>query len=185
MPQRLPLLLALLAASTSCGRSGLLDDPPAQPTAPVAPSPPVVREDPLAIFTPGGLCPTEGANEDLIPGASDDLVVVRFRFQEECSGAGGQWLVGRYDTSTRDLFAGGHACYFLPEDLRDPVPERFALVRFSISASLIRAPEGWCITNEDGETPTTDARWKAWAIYPTEAGARAERARLEAAAPEG
>lgn len=137
-----------------------------------------IIEAPLFVFT-GSLCPAQGTEADLTPMPSDGLALVRFRAQGECSGAGGEWLIGREVGSSRDFFVGEHACYFFPELLRDSAVERFGVVRFSQTAALFHAPTGWCITNANGMEPvTTDSKSLAWGVYATEAGARAAYERL-------
>ena len=164
------LLVAVLASS--CGRT---------PFDEVADAgTPLVNEAPLFVFT-GDLCPAVGTEADLTPQRFDGLALVRFRATGECSGAGGEYLVGREEGSTRDLFVGEHACYFQPPALRDSSAERLGVVRYSHTAALFHAPTGWCITNADGREPvTTDVKNLAWGVYATEAGARAAYERLRA-----
>jgi hypothetical protein len=149
----------------ACGRSGLVDD--ADGGAPGR------RQAPLFVFKSGPPCMTAGVEEDLRPAASDRLVVVLVQAQEECSGAGGDYLVGR-EGSTRHYFAGDHDCRFLPSGLRGDRSVRWGLVRGSQTAALFTVPTGWCITQLDGISQlSTDSRAPAWALYATEADARA------------
>ncbi len=167
------LLLGVAALAFSCGRSALFEEP--QPDEPGW----AANEQPLYVFRGDG-CPSAGTERDLEPARYERLAVVRFRAVEECSGEGGEWLIGRQIDSSRDYFVGGHACFFLPEDLRKPGSTWFGLVRFSQTAGLFRTPEGWCVTNADGRQPvTTDSRSLAWGVYRTEQLARAALARLE------
>lgn len=168
------LTVALVAAQPGCGRSAPLEDETVVPVTPVAPVP---KSSPLFVFTTSE-CPTRGNEEDLIPSGTDQLAVVRFRAVSECSGAGGEWFVGREVSSSRAHLAGRHACYFLPQELQGFDTDRFAVVRFQVTAGLFRAPKGWCVTDEQGNEVTTDARALAWGIYATEADAQSALERL-------
>ena len=146
------------------------------------------REAPLFVFR-GSPCPTLGVESDLKVSASGDrLVLVQTQPQGECSGAGGEYLIGRDVNASLDFFVGTHACYFHPPALRDT--ESFTCVgggvctrqrvfwgvaRVSQTAGLLHTPEGWCITSLTGSTAgvTTDSIAQAWALYPSEASARA------------
>lgn len=158
----LGVALTLLA----CGRTGTLL--PGQ-----EPQQPQQRESPLFVFT-GDLCPDAGIEADLVPQKSDGLALVKMTAQGECSGAGGEWLIGRELGTTRDFFVGSHACYFQPRELMPQPAEYFAVVRYMQTAALFKAPMGWCITDANGKEPvTTDSKNIAWGIYASEAAARA------------
>ena len=167
---RKQLLLVLLVVS--CGRTPFNEDP--KPAAAAV----ATTEAPLSVFT-GANCPSVGTEPDLTPLPNEGLALVRFRPQGECSGAGGEWFIGREVGSTRGFFVGDHTCYFHPPALRDSADTRYAVVRFNQTAALFHTPTGWCLTNEDGTEPaTTDAKSLAWGVYATEAGARAAYERL-------
>jgi hypothetical protein len=167
-----------------CGRSGLFDplepaeSPPTRPEN--APPPNASPEPALHVFT-GSACPGLGTEDDLVPVQHDGLALVRFRVAIECSGAGGEWLIGRVIDAPLDVFVGGHACYFLPDTMQEHGAEYFAVVRYSQMAALFHTPHGWCVTDADGKEPVTSA-WRsiAWGAFRTESGARAALARLEA-----
>lgn len=176
MKLRTALCLVLMTVGSSCGRTAPFGDPPLPPVAPVPSepeTPPPAREPPLFVFVPNEHCVSEGTESDLAPAQYESLAIVRFRFLEECSGAGGEWLVGRDVEGSRTLLAGDHTCYFVPEPYRQSQEHHFAVVRFSITAGLRHAPQGWCITDEEGNAVSTDSRWKAWGVYPSEEAARA------------
>lgn len=176
--------LGLLA----CGRSNLGEEP-----QPAAPTPPVQqREAPLFVFR-GSPCPTPGVESDLkVSIQGDRLVLVQTQAQGECSGAGGEYLIGRDVNAPVDFFVGAHACYFHPAALRDtesyqcvgggPCTRQrmfWGVARVSQTAALFSAPQGWCITSLTGSTGvTTDSIAEAWALYPSEASARAAFAEL-------
>lgn len=168
--------LLLLALLVGCGRTDV--DARVPPPPPPAPPEPALR-----VFV-GDPCPTLGTESDLFPAEFDGLVVVRMKALVECSGAGGNWFVGRALDAKRDFFVGQHACFFHTPVLDMAPGDAFAVVRYSPTAALFRTPEGWCIRDEDGKEPvTTDSKSIAWGEYRTEAGARAAYARLEAARP--
>ncbi len=157
--------LALLVIS--CGRTGALGEPD-----------PAKAESPLFVFK-GDNCPEQGIEADLVPEKFDGLALVKMSAQGECSGAGGEWLIGRELGTSRDFFVGSHACYFHPAQLEAAPAEYFAVVRFMQTAALFKTPMGWCITDADGDEPvTTDSKNVAWGVFATEAGARAAFERL-------
>lgn len=162
-------LFALLLLLVACGRT---------PVDPELVADAGLKEAPLFVFTGSG-CPDAGTEQDLTPLRSDGLALVRFRATGECSGAGGEWLIGTEVGSTRDLFVGEHACYFQPQALRDSNAERFAVVRYMQTAAIFQTPAGWCLTKPDGGEPvSSDVKNIAWGVYATEAGARAAYERL-------
>lgn len=157
----------LLVMVSACGRTPF-DVPPDAG----------VKEAPLFVFTGSG-CPDAGTEQDLAPQQSDGVALVRFRATEECSGAGGEWLIGTEVGSTRQLFVGEHTCSFQPPLLRNSSDERFAVVRYMQTAALFHTPTGWCLTSADGGEPvSSDVKNLAWGVYATEAGARAAYERL-------
>lgn len=170
-------LFALLSL-TACGRTDLVETVTATPPAPAAGGTPA--EYARVVFKNAD-CPTTGEERDLIPEAGERLTVVRFRAVEECSRAGGDWFLGHDVGGTNDLLMGQHACWFFSDDLRNTAEQiRYGLVRATQNAGLISAPNGWCLTEEDGggEPLTTDRRVIAWGLYSSEAAATAARARL-------
>ena len=160
-------MVVVVVVLVACGRSGT------QQAGTV--------EAPLFVFK-GDNCPVAGVEADLTPEKFDGLALVEMNAQGECSGAGGEWLIGRQLGATRDYFAGSHACYFHPMGL-SPAPMRyFGVVRYMQTAALFHGPMGWCITDMTGKEPvTTDSKNIAWGVFATEAGARAAYEKLEAA----
>jgi hypothetical protein len=132
------------------------------------------RETPIAVFKVTECCPGRGTEADLTPTASDSLVLVRTIAQSECSGAGGDWLIGREADASRDLHMGAHACLFIPKELNTATPVRWGVARTLQTAGLSSTPKGWCVHDLDGREPVTSSVVvRAWALYPSEAGARA------------
>ncbi|MDP2274677.1 MAG: hypothetical protein Q8N23_05710 [Archangium sp.] len=165
-------LILLVALASSCGRT------PFELIADAGVADAGVREAPIFVFTGSG-CPDAGTEQDLTPLQFDGIALVKFRATEECSGAGGEWLIGTEVGSTRDLFVGQHACYFQPAALRGSSTERFAVVRYMQTAALFMTPAGWCLTRPDGGEPvSSDVKNIAWGVYATEAGAREAYERL-------
>ncbi len=163
-----------LLCLTACGRTDLIDPPLPAPPAPStpAPGPAPVAEYARVVFK-GPDCPTTGEERDLLPDAGEQLTVVRFRAVEECSGAGGDWLLAD------DIFLGEHACWFFSDELRAGGPQlRYGLARTEPSPQLITMEAGWCLTHADGGVLTGNQRTLAWGIYSSEAAASAARVRL-------
>jgi hypothetical protein len=155
--------LLVLAA---CGRTNLEGEADASVDASVRvdASVALVRQAPRYVFT--GDCPTPGVEDDLRPAAGERVVLVETFPQEECSGAGGDYLVG-HEAGVGDYFLGAHACYFLPRELQvSSAPRFWGVARVAQTAAIFTTPAGWCITAADGGEPvTTDSRVKAWALY--------------------
>lgn len=166
-------LVALLALA-ACGRTGLLEDADGggldaglKPTGP--------RDAPLFVAVEDGACAKAGAEDDLqVQGSGERLVLMRSKANGECSGAGGEYLIGAEVGTSRDAFLGAHACYFLSEALRQTEGQVYwGVTRLSQTAALFRTPEGWCITSLSGQEPVvSDSKVKAWALYGSEAAAR-------------
>jgi hypothetical protein len=165
----------VLVVLVACGRTGTLEAEMQQ----MQPPKPGVSEQPLFVFT-GDLCPGRGTEADLAPQKYDGLVVVKMTAQRECTGAGGDWLVGDALDADRGFFAGSHACWFLPQELEVAPASYFAVVRYSQTAGLFHGPMGGCITDADGREPVkTDSKNLAWGVYRTEQGARAAFEKLK------
>lgn len=168
---KLPFAAVLLVVVCACGRTDLDAE-----FAPMQEEPPVVtqRESPLYVFKDAP-CPTTGEERDLnVTDSGERLVLVKTQPQQECSGAGGDYLVGSEVGTSRDVFVGTHACWFLPRALADARQTYWGVARVSQTAALFRAPKDWCITQLDGQSEvTSDSTVRAWALYPNEAAARA------------
>jgi hypothetical protein len=160
-------LIGAAALALACGQAAPVDAlrggaPTASPTA-------IYVEDSTG-------CPTEGTEAALRPEASEVLVVASLRLIGECSGAGGDWLIGRALDARRDLMFGSHTCYFLGGVETRPTTA-FGVVRVNQTAARLEGPKGWCITDADGAEPvTSDVRVRAVAVFETEAAARAAAA---------
>ena len=178
--------LVLLLPLCGCGRSGLLDELGLAPfdagtsrDAGVDAGVGVdaglrldagVRAGPSFVFKSSNTCPGTGSEMDLIPRPGERLVLVKTTVQTECSGAGGDWLIGTLLDSTSIAF-GAHACFFVPSRLQDT--SWFGLARIDPNGPLLMTQTGWCIL-----PVTTNAKVLAWGLYPSEQDAVAARAAL-------
>ena len=175
MHRRLPgrlTLASVLALSVACGRSELDDVEAVTPN--LTPDPPVTSP-PTAVYVrpTADSCPRPGVEADLRP-QPEDLRLVELRILEECSGAGGQWIIGR-ERGTRDVMLGEHSCYFAPTTLPEPVP---GLVVVRQTAGLHQGPLGWCIVDADGVEPVrSDVLTRVAAVFTTWADAEAAQRR--------
>jgi hypothetical protein len=97
-------------------------------------------------------------------------VLVKTTVQTECSGAGGDWLIGTQLDGTGIAF-GAHTCYFVPTQLHDTA--WFALARIDPNGPGLETPVGWCIL-----PVTTNVKVLAWALYADEGDAVAARSAL-------
>ena len=143
-------------------------------TRPAAPAPRFVL-----VATPE--CPIMGSAEALALSAPEqELVLVQTKVSDECSGAGGEYFIGAEPGGGGDLWLGGHACYFLDPLLRTPSDSIWwGLARVVQTAGLRETPTGWCITSLSGDEPVrSDSNVLAWALYESEAEARAALAAL-------
>jgi len=149
-------------------------DVDAADTRPAAPAPRFVL-----VATPD--CPMMGSAEALALSAPEQaLVLVQTKVSDECSGAGGEYFIGAEQGGGGDLWLGGHACYFLDPLLRTPSDRIWwGLARVVQTAGLRETPTGWCITSLSGAEPVrSDSNVLAWALYESEAEARAALAAL-------
>ena len=121
-------------------------------------------------------CPLMGGAEALVLSAPEqELVLVQTKVSDECSGAGGEYFIGAAEGGAGDLWLGGHACYFLDPLLRTPSDRIWwGVARVVQTAGLRETPMGWCITSLSGAEPVrSDSSVLAWALYESEAEARA------------
>jgi hypothetical protein len=149
-------------------------DVDAADTRPAAPAPRFVL-----VATPD--CPMMGSAEALALSAPEqELVLVQTKVSDECSGAGGEYFIGAEQGGGGDLWLGGHACYFLDPLLRMPSDRIWwGVARIVQTAGLRETPSGWCITSLSGSEPVrSDSSVLAWALYESEAEARAALAAL-------
>lgn len=161
---------------SGCGRTDLVDEVDVGVTDAGVKPPVVKREAPLFVAVEDGACAKAGVEQDLaVRESGERLVLMRTKPQEECSGAGGEYLVGREVNEPRDAFLGAHACYFLDAALRQAQGQVFwGVTRLAQTAAMFSTPVGWCVTSFAGVEPvSTDSKAKAWAVYRSEAAARA------------
>ena len=167
------------AADTSADTSvtadtDALDTDAAADARPIAPAP-------RFVLVGTQECPMMGGAEALVPSApAQELVLVQTKVSDECSGAGGEYFIGAEEGDGGDLWLGGHACYFLDPLLRTPSDRIWwGVARLVQTAGLRETPMGWCITSLSGAEPVrSDSSVLAWALYESEAEARAALAAL-------
>ncbi len=180
VPVRASLLVLLFLAA--CGRTDLRGPPAPDAsvvTPPPPPPPPPEVKDPLTVFE-AGRCPSVSTRDALKPGVDERVFAVEFLAQEECSGAGGDWLIGRELDGTREVALGEHACWFLPDAYRGARQTRYGVVRVDLLPVTTQVPDGWCLeTVSDGLSPKTDVNVLALGVYETEDDARLAARALE------
>lgn len=167
---RSPLIGLLCLAA--CGRSELVEGE--FPDASVVMPPPqmVTAPKPTQVFA-NAQCPEAATVDALKPGADERVFAVEFRAQEECSGAGGDWFIGRELAGPRQVAFGNHACWFMPQEFRSGMARRFGVVRVNLRAVTKQVPEGWCLESLEGNTARTDVNVLAFGVYASEADAKA------------
>ncbi|APR80705.1 Hypothetical protein A7982_06052 [Minicystis rosea] len=151
--------LSLLAAA--CGARSI--DPGAD-GVPAAPAPVVVD-----LFAPDGAgcvsdLPNDTATDLMAPGEGESIAVVDLIYTEECTGAGGQYVLGREIDGYRYFWVGGHACYFFAHAL--PVSLVYGVVRYRFTAAISEIPAGMCVAwpgEPDGVQ--TDVSTSAIAVF--------------------
>ena len=145
-------VLATLIAG--CGtRSIGGDEPIAAKTAPIAV---YARDD--------RMCAATSDVSAMTLRESDQLAVVSVTFADECTGAGGQHILGHEVDGFRDMWLGAHAC----QTWTTPPTAPFAVMRYSQTAALFHIRDGVCI-----EPLTSDVQVKAVALFATRAEAEA------------
>jgi hypothetical protein len=167
------------AVDTSADTSAAADtDAVDSDTATDAPAP---APEPRFVLVGTQECPMMGGAEALVLSAPEqELVLVQTKVSDECSGAGGEYFIGAEQGGGGDLWLGGHACYFLDPLLRTPSDRIWwGVARVVQTAGLRETPMGWCITSLSGAEPVrSDTSVLAWALYESEAEARAALAAL-------
>jgi len=170
-------LVVLAVVLAGCGRTDLIEDVDGGVTDAGVKPPVVQREAPLFVVVPADMgCGKPGAESDLkIRESGERLVLMKTKALDECSGAGGEYLIGTEVNAMRDAFLGAHACYFLNSALRMSQGQVYwGVTRLSQTAAIFMTPTGWCVTTIAGVEPvTSDSKVKAWAVYKSEAAARA------------
>lgn len=175
--KNLVLVSVLLAG---CGRTDLVEDVDGGVVDAGAKLPVVQREAPLFVAVPtDNGCARPGAEGDLkLREPGERLVLMKTKGVDECSGAGGEYLIGTEVDAARDAFLGAHACYFLNSAVRQG-QVFWGVTRLAQTAALFMTPTGWCVTTLAGTEPvSSDSKVRAWAVYKSEAAARAALAEL-------
>ncbi|MBK8257090.1 MAG: hypothetical protein IPK82_31015 [Polyangiaceae bacterium] len=168
-------LVACLAVggAVGCGtRSQILER---DPTGGVLP-PEMV--DPIGLYVEADdICAQEVsvdlAEETLTPGSpSDNLAVTEVAFVEECTDAGGQYVIARELDGFREFWLGAHACYFWSST--PPTGIVFGVVKYRQTAGLNNVAPETCIGFPDEPAGlSTDAQTQAIAVFETLEGAQA------------
>lgn len=120
-------------------------------------------------------CPGLTTADVLLSPAPTNAFVVAWMIVDECTGAGGQYLIARDLDGDREFFLGAHACYELPPadfPTYPPPPVRFGVLHADQTAALFTA--GPCVAFPEGESEIrTDFSSRALEVYGSEADARA------------
>ncbi len=139
--------------------------------------------EPVAVYThaaTGESCPsatsTARANEVLTKEyAQEDIAIVSVTYEDECTGAGGQYILANdlYQPRQR-FFLGNHGCnnWTFSKQSKDAVPAWGVLRYFSTSAQQ-KIPAGVCIGNEANRAKgiTTESAVMGIALFTSRAGA--------------
>lgn len=163
------LVLVFLLAACG-GRSSLLVD---EAAASVTPTSLYTKDDRgCPSLQPLGDAPKQLA----IAQAGEGVAVVEVFFQEECTGAGGQYILAREVDGDRAFWIGAHACWTLD---RLPPGRHFGVLRYSQTAALFRIDDHLCVGfPERPPGATSDAHVRAVALFSTLSDARAYAAAL-------
>lgn len=157
MSSRFTLLFFLAACG---GRSAI--EPHAEPAGPSAAAPTFVM-DRSSCTT--GITPSAQAATTLDDG--DELAVAEIHFVEECTGAGGTWVLGRDVHSHRRFFLGEHGCRLW----ESPPAGQYGVVRHRQTAALFLTPEGVCVAFPGDERLQTDQSTSGFVVFATRAEA--------------
>jgi hypothetical protein len=107
----------------------------------------------------------------------ESVAVVELFYQDECTGAGGQYILAREVDGFRSFFIGAHACWSLPSPL--PTGPGFGVVRYNQTAGLFHVSPDVCIGFPDRPPGLqTDVTTRAIAVFETLSDARAFAATL-------
>lgn len=139
------------------------------------------RMAPLFVAAATADCPVASDEASLrVLGTDESLLLVETKALDECSGAGGEYLIGAAEGGAVDLFLGGHTCYFLDAERRSSFDRTWwGVARVGPADALLETPLGWCITSLSGAEPVrSERRVLGWALYESQADARAALAAL-------
>jgi hypothetical protein len=121
--------------------------------------------------------PVHSAAEDelRVKESGEANVVVELAFLNECTGAGGQYILARAVDGSRFFWIGAHAC----TTWETPPTGKFGVVRYSQTAALFHLPEGACLTMPGApDLIVSDASTRAIAVFATQAEAERFKSRL-------
>lgn len=162
LPSRSLLALSLFTLAAGCGaRSTVLE---ADPTAPAG------QPAAVAVYAPDGegcvdSLPVSDAAEAVTPDSGEEVAVVDLAFAQECTNAGGQYLLAREIDGFRSFWVGAHACQFA-EGGTNSFGIVYGVVRYRITAGIQEIPPDVCVGFPD-EPPgvQTDATTVAIAVF--------------------
>ncbi|HSN87438.1 MAG TPA: hypothetical protein VL025_11805 [Thermoanaerobaculia bacterium] len=145
-------------------------DPPTQPTTAPPTKPPPPPPLPALLYVGDGagcaieLPPDEAADIFAWADPGGSTAVVEAFFADECTGAGGQYVLAREVDSFRRFWLGAHACYFFGFPPPDGLP--FGVVRYTQTAGIFEISPDVCVGFPD-EPPgvQTDTTTAAIALF--------------------
>lgn len=125
--------------------------------------------EPTAVYAyQSGICPVDLHGDLTVmeaPKGSDSFVVVQIVFGDECTGLGGQYVLGREVSGSRAYWLGGHGCQFFSPALLDDPPV-YGVLRTTQTAALKQLDPALCL-GFPGEPAglSTDSSTRAVAIF--------------------
>lgn len=178
---RRALLLSVFSAlvgiaSSGCG--GRIESDGSGPSGATATDP---AEQATALYTadPRSSCATPASLDavatELRPAGFEETAVVELSVAEECTGLGGQWLLGRdVRRASQKFWLGGHGCRTVP--VAEDGSARFGVLVYWPTDSISVLPAGACLSfpgNAPGTSSMSPTRVRALATFATLAQAEA------------
>lgn len=149
--------------------------PAPPPTGKPAPAPPASE-----LFVPDDQycvrASRENASTALRPrDSSDQIAVVSVSVAEECTGAGGTYLLARdLEAPENKYWLGGHACQ--SSKLLSGLTSTFGVARYTNTSSVLTIPAHACVSfpgEGSGQESVTPTKIRAVALFETQAEAEA------------
>lgn len=101
--------------------------------------------------------------------ASDLISVAEITFVDECTGLGGNWIIGRDIVSDRRFFLGAHGCRLWSS----PPAGTHAVVRHRQTAAMFHTPSGACVAFDGEESVSSDQSTSGLVVFATLGDAKA------------